>query len=173
MPVLSPSAISTTTGNLAGLMDSVSVSVREALFQGRSRATGVQKDRRIQHLAADTARGRNRCIEQTVALLMDLATRGELDDAKEVLRRMEAGCDLAHERREGLGVRGARVLTFADIHVAEERAEGEAEEAEILAAHQPTTGNLARLLTASAKHRTLRARLETFIRRHVVAEDVR
>jgi hypothetical protein len=139
--------------------------VKDAIRQGRARTTQSQRNGYTRQLAKDVlSRGddpRSRCVEQIVALVVDVVQRGKLLDAYEIIWRLTSVAVEAHHQEHG----AEPDMTWEEAHLAEEHAEGLVEEAETALVHRPTRANLDRYLFAAAAHEQARTNLNRIVRR--------
>lgn len=135
--------------------------VKDAIRRERARAPRGTSNDYVTQLAKDAlTKGRSKCVEQVVAFVVELAQRGQLEGAVLIARELQFAARAEYER-----LHPARELTLAEAHIAEECAEGAAEEAETAFVHSPTRGNADRYLAASVVHVTARERLDDVVRR--------
>jgi hypothetical protein len=152
--------MASTSESPSSLVPRASALVKDAIREGRSRCTRGTQPQYIEQLAWDALnpqRSRSKCVEQFLAFVVDIAQRGELVDAEEIGLRVIA---LAREASPDK----TPELSFAEAHMAEERAEGETEDAEIAMVHRPTRANYDRFLRSSAVHTSKRRDLEDVVR---------
>lgn len=108
---------------------------------------------------------RCRAVELVVALVIDLARRGSLEEAEAVGAHLTAiaRAEYAAAHPEAVQVQ----LSRAEAQIAEEHAEGLVEEAETRLSLFPTLSNRLAYLAASAEHTRARQQLDAAVRREV------
>lgn len=153
-----------TTTNKSAAVARHAERVKQTLRFARSRATATQTDPYTRQLAKDTlSRDRSRCIEQCVALVVDVAQRGSLEDAEaiglELLAIARAEWGAAHPEERDVQ------LSVEEAHMLEEHAEGLVEEMETAMAHTPTLTNRLKYLATAAAHTRARRELDAAVRR--------
>lgn len=151
------------TTDLRSLVATGSTAIKDAILAARSRATKTQRDDYVRQLAKDLTRARTKCVEQIVALVIDIADRGSLEDAEEIGRQLLTIAREAHQTRHQRIRR-----TFQEIHVAEVRALSEAKEAELALLYEPTLANEERYLVKSARASRWRRQLDGAVRRMAI-----
>lgn len=146
--------------------------VKEQLRSARSRTTRPQTDPYVRHLAKEIlsreTEPRRRGVEQTCALVGDLAGRGELEDAEAVGYLLIA---VAQQEYRATHPETLAPLDVATAHIAEQRAEGIVNDAETEMSHHPTVANYLRYLTARAGHVRAVERLDESVRAELVREN--
>lgn len=144
--------------------------VKSAFRRSRSLTTAKQADPYVTQLAKDAlSRDRSKCVLHVTALVVDLAQRGSLEDAEAIGLHLQAiaRAEYAATHPDGRVVE----LSIQEAHLAEERAEGIAEEAETGMAHNP--GSLSHqlaYLSAAAVHQRARRDLDAAVRRSVTEQ---
>lgn len=140
---------------------------RDAIKQARSRVTMTQVDEYARNVAKKTlpADPRSEALEYVVALVVDLAQRGTLEDAESVGHHLTAIARAEYGSRHPVGVQ----LSEEEAHLAEELAEGEVEVAETAMARNPgSISHKLAYLVAAAKHTAARRVLDESVRRVAV-----
>lgn len=141
--------------------------VKSAFRRSRSLAKAKQEDPYVTQLAKDAlSRDRSKCVLQVTALVVDLAQRGSLEDAEAIGLHL---CAIARAEYASAHPEGVTVeLSISEAQLAEERAEGAVEEAEMSMAQNP--GSLKHqldYLSAAAVHQRARRDLDAAVRRSV------
>jgi hypothetical protein len=146
--------------------------MKETLRSSRSRAQVPQSNPYVAQLAKDLlsreSAATRRGVEQVAALVSDLAHRGTLGDAQAVGYMYLAIAEYEYERTHPGET--AAMLSEAEAHIAEERAEGQVEEAETVMARFPTTANRLDYLSKCAEHLRTIHQLNRAVRANVVKE---
>lgn len=138
---------------------------------GRSRATRRQEDAYTAQLAKDVLSrddSRVKAVEHVVSLVVDIARRGTEEDAAAIGEAL-----IAIARVEWAAANpapGAPRLSRAEAHMAEERAQGDRENAEVAMSNFPTLGNMLRFLGADAAYERAARELREAVRREVAAQ---
>lgn len=166
---LSPAAVVLSTTKVSQLVDGAAAAIRDAINVGRTNAVAVQRDEYVRQLAKDFKRDRCVADRQLTAFVVDIALRGSLEDAMEVGERLiEAAC-MAHEAAHPERAEAP----FVELHLAEERAEGEAEEAETRMAHHPhCLAAKEDYVRKGAAHTHQRVRMDRRVRRDIILAHV-
>jgi hypothetical protein len=154
------------TTDHASVVANGSTVVKDAIRQGRSRCTRGTQSKYVAELAKSIAdaRGRSRCVEQFLTFVVDIAQRGELVDAEEIGLRLIALAREAHYEGKPRPTR-----SLAEVHIAEEEAEGEAEDAETVMVHRPTRANYDVYLRKAAVHTSARRDMDGVVRELQIA----
>jgi hypothetical protein len=154
--------VSRATTEWSPLVERGSALVIDAIREGRSRCTRGGQPKYIEQLAKDALnpnRDQSRCIEQVCALVIDIATRGELVDAEEIGLRL-----IALAREAFYAGKERPTLSLAEVHIAEEEAEGAAEDAETVMVHRRTRASYDAYLRRAAVHTSKRRDMDDVVR---------
>lgn len=136
-------------------------SVRSAIRWAWSRTTRRQHNPYVSQLARNAFGGRSKCIEQTVALVVDLAQRGSLEAAEAI------GLHLAAIARAEYPASDP-VLSFAEAKIAEAVCEGECNATEDRMLLEPSLSNRLAYLAAASRHAEARRVLDRAVRLQTV-----
>lgn len=107
----------------------------------------------------------SKCLEQTVAFVIDEAINGSLEEAKSIGEQLIAIAISEHAAAHP-ELRNVQ-FSVEEAHLLEEHAEGLVEEAETAMAHNPTLANRMKYLAAAADHECKRRVLNAAVRREV------
>jgi hypothetical protein len=110
------------------------------------------------------------CVEQFLALAIDIARRDNLEDAEQLGYTIVA--IVRAEHASAFPDRVRTVLSVPEAHLVEEHTEGIAEEAETKMMHWPTLSNRLNYLSARANHLRAIQELDAAVRAEVVKQDV-
>lgn len=163
-PGTSQRRVAVSTTKLSALVDAGAESIRTAIGIGRTNAGGLQRDEYVRQLAKDFNRDRSKADKQIAAFVVDIAVRGTLEDALEVGLRLVELARLAHDSAN----LPTADLPFADLHIAEEQAEGEVDTAEAILSHHDCLSAKEEYLRKSSAHGERRAALDRAVRRDVI-----
>lgn len=160
---MATSAVRTTT-NAHAAVSRHAASLKQTIRGARSRATVKQADEYTRNVAkAVLSSERTRAVEQVVALVVDVAQRGSLEDAEAIGLHLAAIARAEHAAARPMEIRG--VLSVPEAHALEEHAEGAVEEAETAMAHHPgSASHYLNYLTAAAAHTRARRQLDEAVR---------
>lgn len=139
-----------TSTSAPGLVSRYAGRIKDVLRYARGTADRKQTDEYARNVAKKClSSDRSKAIEYCVALVVDAAQRGTLEEAEAI------GLELvAIARAEHAATHPAEPvarLSLAEAHLQAERAEGECDEAEAQMAHDPSVTNCLRYLAASAR----------------------
>jgi hypothetical protein len=167
-PGSSPTPVALSTTRLAALVDAGAESIRDAIGTGRQNAVGVQRDEYVRQLAKDFNRDRSKADKQIAAFVVDIAVRGTLEDALEIGLRLLELARMAHEEANPAPIE----LPFADLHIAEEQAEGVVDTAEAVLSHHDCLSAKEDYLRKADAYSEIRAAMDRAVRRDVIRAHV-
>lgn len=138
--------------------------LRDALRRSRRHTTAPERNPRVKQKALDLfSRGdeaRSRTIDTIIAIAYDAFQRGA--PAADVKEFGVVFCAIVDSWYKG---DGEEVCTLAELHAAEEAAQGDKERAEIALAHDRSPANIAWFLDAAAVYDEANTRLVQHVRR--------
>ena len=141
-----------------------SSSVRDVIRRARSEAP-KGGDPWVNRLADEIiGRHRKNSLEHITAFVLDLAQRGDLQGAEMIGRELIAQARLEYERTHPTEAQ----VPIPVVHLAEEHAEGIAEEAEIVLAHEPNRCNAEKVIQTGERYITEKERFLDRVRRQYV-----
>lgn len=140
-------------------------SLKDVLRFARSRATKQQTVEYVRALAKSVLSSiRCKAVEIVVALVVDLAQRGSLEDAESVGLQLAAIARAEHPSTDP-------ELSIAEAQIAEQLCEGDCNAAESRMAYAPSISNLLAYLASSARHRESRRVLDAAVRKAIAKEQ--
>lgn len=120
-------------------------SFRDTLRWAWSRATRRQHNGYVSQLARNAFGKRVKCIEQTVAIVVDIAQRGTLEDAEAIGNHLVAIARAEHPSTDPQ-------LSLVEAKIAESMAQGECDAAEDRMMSEPSITNLLAYRAAGSRH---------------------
>lgn len=125
--------------------------MKDTLRWARSRTKSPQSIDYVKVTAKAVLSGKQcKAVEIVTALVIDIAQRGELGDAESIGQHLTAIARAEYAAAHP--TERAPLLSFAEASIAEERAQGEMENAEEALKHFPTLTNRLRLIAASKNY---------------------
>lgn len=160
-----PISVGTTTTSYRAVVARHAARIKDAFRFGFSRTTRPQSEYVRSLKKSVLSSERCQAVELVCALVVDLAQRGELEEATSIGEHLIATARVEHASANP--ATDAPILSRAEAHIAEERAQGEKENAETAMSNFPTLSNKLRFLAADAAYERAAKQFRTAVQREV------